>query len=205
MSQSAEHSIKMTESIYKVEQLKQWMSKASGWTKKNTKQAKILEKCMINPNTFSLSSLSSLPHLKLTPSKVVFPPGIDPGTPRKPIHWPPMPSPACDPARPAIPYVYYRPCIDDVVGLYISYRVVLWDSVLIISIFGFFKPSKSDEKKMSATNSDQNRIRLQQIMLDAPSVKCTVSTCTLTKWMWRVWWSGIGTFLIRRFNIGQIF
>ncbi len=69
-----------------------------------------------NPNTFSLSSLSSLSHLKLTSSKVVVPPGIDPGTPRTPIPWTPMPSHTCNAARPAIPYLY-RPCIDDVVGL----------------------------------------------------------------------------------------
>ncbi len=56
-----------------------------------------------NPNTFSLSSLSSLSHLKLTPSKVVVPPGMDPGTPRtpNPFHRPPMPSHACDTAHQA--------------------------------------------------------------------------------------------------------
>ena len=54
--------------------------------------------------------------VKISISKVVVPSGIDPGTPHTPIPWPPMPSHTCDPARPAIPYVY-RPCIDDVVGL----------------------------------------------------------------------------------------
>ena len=35
-----------------------------------------------NLNTFSLSSCSSLSHLKLTPSNVMAPPGIESGTPR---------------------------------------------------------------------------------------------------------------------------
>ncbi len=68
---------------------------------------------IINPNSLYLSSLSSLSHLKLTPSKGVVPPV--PGTPRTPIPSPPMPSHNSDAAR-LIPYLY-RPCVDHVVGL----------------------------------------------------------------------------------------
>ncbi len=69
-----------------------------------------------NPIIFFAIFLSSLSHLKLTSSKVVVPPRIDPGTPRTPIPWTPMPSHTCDAARTAIPYLY-MPCIDDIVGL----------------------------------------------------------------------------------------
>ncbi len=67
----------------------------------------------VNSSIFSLSALSSLSHLKLTPSKRVDPPRIEPGTPRTPIPWPPMLSHACDAARAAIPYVYNRPIVSN--------------------------------------------------------------------------------------------
>ncbi len=48
---------------------------------KETNMATFWEKVMsINPYSLYLSSLSSLSHLKLTPSKGVVPPGFEPGT-----------------------------------------------------------------------------------------------------------------------------
>ena len=74
----------------------------------------LVKSMLVMLDTFSLSSLSSLSHLKLTPSKGLFPP--PPELNSGPLAHQSL-SHACDAARAAILYVYRR-CIDDVVGLY---------------------------------------------------------------------------------------
>ena len=81
-----------------------------------TYPATVAARNILTLTLFSLSYLSILPPLKLTPSKGGSPWNRTRNPSQTNLLNPPIPSHACDTAPTAIPYVY-RHCIDDVVGL----------------------------------------------------------------------------------------
>ncbi len=95
---------------------------------------------------FFVSSFFSIPNLHL-PTHYEFQngkvfnchpkkagsPGIEPGTPGAPIPRTPMPSHTCDAARPAFSYVY-RPCVDDVVGLFLLFCCMVLYGVVLLGL-----------------------------------------------------------------------